>query len=50
MLNLWESWVNQYPIVLIEDGMAENDLTGWHNMTKTLGKKVVKPLIVLLLT
>ena len=40
MVKLWESWVNQYPIVLIEDGMAENDWTGWHNMTKTLGKKI----------
>ena len=40
MVKLWESWVNQYPIVLIEDGMAENDWAGWHNMTKTLGKKI----------
>jgi enolase len=40
MVKLWESWVNQYPIVLIEDGMAENDWTGWYNMTKTLGKKI----------
>ena len=40
MVKLWESWVNQYPIVLIEDGMAENDWTGWHNMTKLLGKKI----------
>lgn len=40
MVKLWENWVKQYPIVLIEDGMAENDWTGWHNMTKTLGKKI----------
>ncbi len=40
MVKLWESWVNQYPIVLIEDGMAENDWTGWYNMTKILGKKI----------
>jgi enolase len=40
MVKLWESWVNKYPIVLIEDGMAENDWAGWHNMTKTLGKKI----------
>ena len=40
MVKLWESWVNQYPIVLIEDGMAENDWTGWANMTKILGKKI----------
>jgi enolase len=40
MVKLWESWVNQYPIVLIEDGMAENDWTGWYNMTQVLGKKI----------
>lgn len=40
MVKLWEKWVNQYPIVLIEDGLAENDWTGWQNMTKTLGKKI----------
>src|SRR4030042_202034 len=40
MVKLWESWVNQYPIVLIEDGLAENDWTGWQNMTKTPGKKI----------
>ena len=40
MVKLWESWVNQYPIVLIEDGLAENDWTGWANMTRTLGKKI----------
>ena len=40
MVKLWEGWVKQYPIVLIEDGMAENDWTGWHNMTKVLGKKI----------
>ncbi len=40
MVKLWESWVNQYPIVLIEDGLAENDWTGWQNMTKLLGKKI----------
>jgi enolase len=40
MVKLWDSWVKQYPIVLIEDGMAENDWTGWHNMTQTLGTKI----------
>jgi enolase len=40
MVKLWEGWVNQYPIVLIEDGLAENDWTGWANMTRTLGKKI----------
>ncbi len=40
MVKLWEKWVKQYPIVLIEDGLAENDWNGWANMTKTLGKKI----------
>lgn len=40
MVKLWEGWVNQYPIVLIEDGLAENDWTGWANMTRALGKKI----------
>ncbi len=40
MIKLWESWINQYPIVSLEDGLAENDWTGWQNLTKTLGKKI----------
>lgn len=40
MIKIWESWVNQYPIVLLEDGLAENDWAGWQNLTKALGKKV----------
>jgi enolase len=40
MVKLWESWVNQYPIVLLEDGLAENDWPGWQNLTQSLGKKI----------
>ena len=40
MVALWESWVRQYPIVLLEDGMAENDWAGWKILTDELGKKV----------
>lgn len=40
MVKLWESWVNQYPIVLLEDGLAENDWAGWQNLTKTLGNRI----------
>ncbi|MDD2424508.1 MAG: phosphopyruvate hydratase [Bacteroidales bacterium] len=40
LIKLWESWVNQYPIVLIVDGLAENDWTGWKNLTDTIGKKI----------
>jgi len=40
MIKLWESWIKQYPIVLLEDGLAENDWEGWRNLTAVLGNKV----------
>ena len=40
LVNYWESWVNQYPIISIEDGMAEDDWDGWKMLTQRLGKKV----------
>lgn len=40
MIKLWESWVKQYPIVLLEDGLAENDWEGWKNLTQVLGGKI----------
>ncbi len=40
MVKYYESWVRQYPIISIEDGMAENDWDGWKLMTDTLGKKI----------
>ncbi|MCS6812506.1 MAG: phosphopyruvate hydratase [Cyanobacteria bacterium] len=40
MVALWESWVNQFPIVSIEDGIAEQDWTGWQLLTKTLGSRI----------
>ncbi len=40
LIKLWESWVKQYPIVLIEDGLAENDWEGWHNLTQLLGSGI----------
>jgi len=40
MVAFYENWVNQYPIVSIEDGMAENDWTGWKIQTEKLGKKI----------
>ncbi len=40
MVDLWVSWVKQYPIILIEDGMAENDWDGWKAMTDQLGSKI----------
>ena len=40
LVNYWESWVNQYPIISIEDGMAEDDWEGWKMLTERVGKKV----------
>jgi enolase len=40
MVDFWENWVRQYPILSIEDGMAEDDWTGWKHMTERLGKKI----------
>src|SRR5271157_3986859 len=38
MVEFWAGWVRQYPIVSIEDGMAEDDWDGWKAMTEALGK------------
>jgi len=40
MVEFWAGWARQYPIVSIEDGMAEDDWDGWKMLTDTLGKKV----------
>ena len=40
MVDLWASWANKYPIVLLEDGMAENDWNGWQLLTEKLGASV----------
>ncbi|HXU50024.1 MAG TPA: phosphopyruvate hydratase [Candidatus Binatia bacterium] len=40
MVTFWENWVRQYPIVSIEDGLAENDWEGWRLATKALGSKI----------
>ena len=39
MVSFWQSWANQYPIVSIEDGMAENDWDGWKTLTEAIGKR-----------
>ena len=41
MIALWSSWVKQYPIVSIEDGMAEDDWKGWKALTETLGARAL---------
>lgn len=38
MVAYWKEWVNKYPIISIEDGMAEDDWTGWKLLTDAVGK------------
>lgn len=40
MVSYWVEWVNKYPIISIEDGMAEEDWDGWKKLTDALGNKV----------
>jgi enolase len=40
MANYWKDWVNQYPIISIEDGMAEDDWKGWKELTDLTGNKI----------
>jgi enolase len=39
MVELYESWINEYPIVSIEDGLAEDDWSGWAKLTSALGER-----------
>jgi enolase len=41
MIELWEDWIKRFPAILsLEDGLAEDDWTGWRLLTKKLGKKI----------
>ncbi len=40
MIDFWENWVDQYPILSIEDGLAEDDWEGWRHLTERLGSRV----------
>jgi enolase len=40
MVGFWSDWARQYPIISLEDGMAEDDWKGWKLLTDTLGKKI----------
>lgn len=40
LTNLLATWCDKYPIISIEDGMAENDWAGWKHLTEQLGRKV----------
>ena len=39
LVKFWENWVNKYPIISIEDGMAEDDWDGWKMLSESIGKK-----------
>jgi enolase len=41
MIDYYVKWINDYPIISIEDGMAEDDWEGWQLMTKKLGDKIL---------
>jgi enolase len=40
MVDYWKTWTDKYPIISIEDGMAEDDWDGWKLMTDVMGKKI----------
>jgi enolase len=40
MVDFWQGWIRQYPIISLEDGMAEDDWDGWKLITQKLGKKI----------
>ncbi len=40
MIALWQGWIDRYPIVLIEDALAENDWDGWADLTRALGDRI----------
>ena len=40
MVDYWASWAKKYPIISIEDGMAEDDWSGWKGLTEKIGSKV----------
>jgi len=40
MVNFWKDWTQKYPIVSIEDGLAEDDWAGWKELTNVIGEKI----------
>ena len=40
MVNLYEQWINEYPIITIEDGLAEDDWAGWTHLRQRLGDRI----------
>jgi len=40
MIDMYDRWIEQYPIISIEDGLAQDDVEGWQKFTTALGKKI----------
>ncbi len=40
MVDYWKDWIDRYPIISLEDGLAEDDWDGWEKLTSELGDKV----------
>lgn len=40
MVSFWKDWVNKYPVISIEDGLDEDDWSGWKLLTQTIGEKI----------
>ena len=40
LIDMYEKWTNKYPIIMLEDGMAQNDRKGWQSLTRRLGQRV----------
>lgn len=40
MIEFWEEWIDHYPIISIEDGLAESDWSGWKKLTERIGDRV----------
>ncbi|MBU0636933.1 MAG: phosphopyruvate hydratase [Patescibacteria group bacterium] len=41
LIGLYYEWLRKYPIIYLEDGLAEDDWQGWHELTKELGKELL---------
>ena len=40
MVQFWSDWINRYPIISIEDGMAEDDWDGWNLLSSSIGNRI----------
>jgi enolase len=40
LISMWQEWLRQFPIISLEDGLAEDDWAGWNQLNATLGKQV----------